>query len=286
VSDLHHDDRATVREWTDVLARVRFGTVEVAGKNVTGARIKAVAGRLANYADSDGSRVRPGIARIAVDLETDYVTVKRAVQYLGRVGLLRKVRAGSKAGHADEYQLAIPVDLLDREDLEVWSPTRHAREIERVANANRGRYSRRKPAPDPDDLRVPEVPAETDLRVPPVPAEAPSDAGPAGASGTDISRPAGASRTDLQVPQAPATYQDLDTTTTDHPDGDLGAAVTGPRATAAEQTPDFPVLPDRCDHGLPSRRRPDGQPSCALCRRAAVDAGLAQVIQLPARSAS
>ena len=42
---------ATVREWTDILARVRFGKVKVAGKTLTGATIKGVAARLASYAD-------------------------------------------------------------------------------------------------------------------------------------------------------------------------------------------------------------------------------------------
>jgi hypothetical protein len=291
VSDLFHQDHATVREWTDVLARVRFGTVKVAGRNITGGRIKAVAGRLADYADSDGSRVRPGIARIAVDIETDYATVKRAVQHLTRIGLLKRVRAGSRAGYADEYQLAIPVDLLDRGDLEVWSPSRHALEVKRLSDANRGRYQRREPTPDPDSVQVPDAPADTsedaDLRVPDAPAQEAVDAKPAGASRTDDPGPAGASRTDLRVPHAPATDHRPSHNYDRPPDEQLGTAVTGPRAHEADTKPDLPVLPDRCDHRLPSRRRPDGLPSCALCRRAvAADSRLAPVIPMPVRSAS
>jgi hypothetical protein len=210
------NERASVREWTDLLARIRFGTVKVAGKNITGATIKAVAGRLASYADSDGSRVRPGLPRLAVDLELDHGTVKRAVQLLARLGLLQRVRAGARPGHADEYQLAIPARLL--EETEVWTPARHTTEVARVRQATRGRYRRRAvPDPDPADLLVPHTPADAgpadtcrpaenpDLLVPAGPAEPYAPARPAGASRTDIRRPAGASGTDLQVPQGPAT---------------------------------------------------------------------------------
>ena len=285
MSDLFNQADATVREWTDVLARIRFGTVKVAGKNITGARIKAVAGRLANYADSNGSRVRPGLPRLAVDLEADYGSVKRAVQLLHHLGLLRLVRAGARPGHADEYQLAIPESLL--ESVELWSPSRHRLEVERVSEANRGRYKRRPVPPNPANLLVPQAPAEpvnnSGLLVPEAPADDPDDDRPAGATGTDIPRPAGATGTDLLVPQAPATDHrprhnpDLPTT------GDQGGKAAAPRANRPQ--PDSDAMPERCDHGLASRRRPDGTPSCALCRRSeATSTALAPVI--PIRSAS
>ncbi|WP_199514268.1 hypothetical protein [Nucisporomicrobium flavum] len=288
MSDLFDQERATVREWTDVLARVRFGTVKVAGRNVAGARIKAVAARLADYADSDGSRVRPGIARIAVDLESDYSSVKRAVQYLVRVGLLSLVRAGTAAGRADEYQLSIPASLTD--ELEVWSPARHHLETDRVRQANRGRYKKANPTADPENLRLPHAPADDETnsgpRVHQASADPADSVASAGASGTDFPAPAGASGTDLRVHQAPATEQDLDTTTTEPTDGDVCTAITGPRARETSDEPDTPRLADRCQHGLTSRRRPDGTPSCALCRRGiTANSPLAPVIPLrPAAS--
>jgi hypothetical protein len=212
---LAEDDSASARDWTDTLARIRIGTVRVAGKSVSGSAIKTVAERMARYGDADGSRVRPGIARLAVDLEMSYGTAKRAVQWLHGVGLLRLVQAASRPGHADVYQLALPVDLLER--VEVWTPARHSLEVGRVREANRGRYgSVRRRGPDPDpDLLVPEGPADDEtcgssvdpqvenLRVP----EGPAAARPAGPSGTDIGGPAGPSGTDLRVPQGPATNQ-------------------------------------------------------------------------------
>ncbi|MBG0560704.1 hypothetical protein [Actinoplanes aureus] len=288
MSDQFDEDRASVREWTDVLARIRFGTVKVAGRNIAGSRIKLVAARLADYADSDGSRVRPGLPRIAVDCEIDYSSAKRAVQYLTKVGLLRLVRAGARPGHADEYQLAIPVSLLDRDDLTVWSPAKHAMEVERVREATRGRYKRQPQSPDPGDLQGQEAPADKadnkDLQVPDEPAEPADTDRPAGASCTDITPPAGASCTDLQVHEAPATdhrpRHNYDRPT----DEDLRTAATGPRAHEADENPTISPLPALCEHGLSSRRRADGTPSCALCRRDVAAKPLAPVI--PIRSAS
>jgi len=262
------DDSANVREWTDVLARCRFGVVKVAGKTVAGSSIKAVAERLARYGDADGTRVRPGIARLAVDLEMSYGTVKRAVQHLHKVGLLRLVQAASRPGHADVYRLSLPVDLLDR--VEVWTPARHALEVERVREANRGRYpGRRDPGPGQGDLLVPEEPAEVaDLRV----SEGPAEPKPAGPSGTDISGPAGPSGTDLRVPQGPATNQEP-RHKTDQPN-QLGVR-TAASASAREDSDQDPVfaaeVEERCTAhpALAGGRRGDGAPACPLCRRGA-----------------
>lgn len=162
--------------------------------------------------------------------------------------------------------------------------------VAQVREATRGRYKKTPGTPDPGDLQVSDAPAGTaesdDLLVPEAPAEGGQNDRPAGASGTDIPAPAGASGTDLQVPQAPATdhrpIHNNDRPTT----GALRTAVTGPRDPEAVEEPDFPsdALPERCAHGLASRRRPDGQPSCALCRRELADTRLAPVI--PIRSAS
>ncbi|GLH97373.1 hypothetical protein [Phytohabitans aurantiacus] len=266
------DDSATVRDWTDVLARVRFGTVKVAGKNITGATIKAVAARCAAYADADGTRVRPGLARLAVDLELHFGSVKRAVQHLARLGLLRLVRPGARPGHADEYRLALPVDLLDR--IDVWTPARHRLEVERIRDANRGRYpGRRDPTPGQGDLLVPEGPAEeADLLVP----EGPAALKPAGPSGTDIGAPAGPCGTDLLVPQGPATHHGP----RHNPDQPNHHRVsTAASASARDDFPQDPSpvaeqaeqTPTHCpDHpGLAAGRRPDGKPACPLCRRGA-----------------
>lgn len=309
-------ENATVREWTDLLARIRFGTVKVAGKTITGRIIKAVGYRAANYADADGSRVRPGLPRLAVDLEIDHGTAKRAMQVIVRSGLLRLVRAGARPGLADEYQLTIPNDLLDREGLEVWSPARHRLEIERVREQTRGRYKRKDAQEaDPDAVRVPEVPADEEscgsqeypqvdpVQVPEGPADTPEREEPAGPAGTDIPAPAGPVRTDLRVPEAPATHHGPRHNPTHPTDEEPRTAVTGPRAREAEEPiseegdepaaadPERTAVPRGCPyHGraFAAGNRPDGKPACPLCRRSAppsVD-GLAAVIPLSRRSSA
>ncbi|WP_045746404.1 hypothetical protein [Actinoplanes rectilineatus] len=274
---------ATVREWTELLARIRFGTVKVAGKSLAGARIKAVAYRLANYADSDGTRVRPGIARVAVDVEVDYHTARRVIALLRKLGLLRLVRAGGRKG-VDEFRLTLPVDLLDRDDLEVWSPSRQRLEIERVSGSHRG-TPKGPEGPGGGESKVPEGSAnDTGSLVPEGSAIEDEDTGsliPEGSAqgpeGVAIADPSGTTKTPIAdpsgtrslIPQAPLTHHDLDTTTTHQPADEVRTAVTDSRVTGPATNPDFPTRPQRCDHGLPGGHRRDGKLACALCRVAA-----------------
>jgi hypothetical protein len=297
---------ASVREWTDILARIRFGTVRIAGKNITGARIKAVAGRMASYADGNGTRVRPGIARIAVDLETDYGTARRAITCLRNLGLLDLVRSGGRRG-ADEFRLTLPVDLLDRDDLEVWSPSRHRLEVERVSGANRGFPEGPGGGPSGSGTQVPEGPVKAlESQVPQGPVIQPpdggtlvpqgpakSDSGPSitGATGTAYLGVTGAAGTRSLVPQGPATHQDLDTRAPHHSGEDAPVTVTTPGAPGPATNPESPPLSNRCPHGLPGGLRGDGKPACALCRVGAPPTDqpserLATVIQLHTREAS
>jgi hypothetical protein len=246
----------TVREWTDILARIRFGTVAIAGKTYSAARIKLVAHRLANYADTDGTRIHPGIARLAVDLEIEYRTVRDTLAHLRRLGLLHLVRPATRRGHADEYRLTLPLDLLDRDDLEVWTPTRHAQHTQKVRETHRGTSRTPTCTPGPQDPAP--TPADAGTPGPQDPAASPEPPVAATSTRTTKSRCAGSSRTTTQGPQAPTTYQDHNTTPTDQPTPRLCATVTVSRANT---TP-----PGRCIHGLTAERRTDGRPACALCR--------------------
>jgi biotin operon repressor len=78
---------------------------------------KLVALVLASYADRDGSRVRPGNEVLAAVTGQSERSVKRCLSALRDLGLLVVARRGggrAGAGKATEYQLTIPVDLLDR----------------------------------------------------------------------------------------------------------------------------------------------------------------------------
>jgi hypothetical protein len=247
----------TVREWTDILARIRFGKVTIAGKTYSAARIKLVAHRLATYADHDGTRIHPGIARLAVDLEIEYRTVRDTLTHLRRLGLLQLVRPAAGHRRADEYRLTLPADLLDRDDLDVWTPTHHTQQTQRVRDAHRGTPRTRPTTCTPSPRTPAPIASGNAAPGPQDPAPAPQPPGGARSTATPRTSGAGSSRTVAQGPQAPTTYQDHHTTPTDHIQD-----VTVTLTPAPAPRPSNP----RCGHGLTTARRPDGQPACALCR--------------------
>jgi hypothetical protein len=284
------DQDTGVRAWVDLLARIRFGTQTANGRELSSTTIKAVAGRLAAYADfTTGARIRPGVARLAVDLETDVKTVKAGLAVLRRVGLLRLVATGGRSGAADRYQLTIPVDLLDREDIEVWSPARHDLEIDRIRRRDRGRTTRPTP-PDagPDgarttpEMQAPKGPAKPvdnqRSQAPTGPAQPPAAPKNEGPVSTARTGNAGPVSTEMQAPSGPAITQGSTTTTTTQPQRDLRTKVAVPRARApviqdqileVEQLAQPPPTlgPTRCpEHNLAAGTRPDGQPRCPVCR--------------------
>src|SRR6185369_8977734 len=123
-SDIHS---ATVREWTDVVRRTRLGRTT-----------KAVALTLATYADADGTRVFPGIARLSFDCELGYNVVQQCLSRLREFKLITLVRSGSVRGASDEYRLTVPEDL--DEHVPLPSPTQAKKEIEAIRERRRGKY--------------------------------------------------------------------------------------------------------------------------------------------------
>ena len=90
--------------WERVIRRVQMHTTA-----------KGIALILASYADSDGSRIRPGIQRMARVSCTSEKTVRRHVKFLCDAGFLVRTKHGNRwIGEVNEYQLTIPVDLLNR----------------------------------------------------------------------------------------------------------------------------------------------------------------------------
>ncbi|MGW4720896.1 hypothetical protein [Nocardia sp. NPDC004260] len=75
---------------------------------------KYVAVMLATYADRDGTRVRPGVDRMALVMCVSEPTVKRGMSELRAMGLIQRVKQGNRhAKKADEYRLTMPLNLLD-----------------------------------------------------------------------------------------------------------------------------------------------------------------------------
>ncbi|OZE13356.1 hypothetical protein CH249_01935 [Rhodococcus sp. 05-2255-3B1] len=74
---------------------------------------------LATYADTNGSRVRPGTDRLARVMGVSVPTVKRGLATLRETGFIQRVKQGNRWAHqADEYQLTVPPNLFDLEMLE------------------------------------------------------------------------------------------------------------------------------------------------------------------------
>ena len=95
--------------WRRIIRRCRLG-----------ASTKLVAAVLADYANPDGSRIRPGNGRLVAVTELSDKTVRNALDRLRDFGLIERVFEGSKMGRrglADEYRLSIPADLLDRVEM-------------------------------------------------------------------------------------------------------------------------------------------------------------------------
>jgi hypothetical protein len=121
------DQPITLRQWVDVMRRARLGRTT-----------KAVALMLATYADNDGTRVFPGVARLSVDCELTYNVVQGALKALRDAGLIQVVRRAARRGRADEYCLILAPDVLDRVD--VLTPAQVGTAAVALADRRRGRY--------------------------------------------------------------------------------------------------------------------------------------------------
>lgn len=73
----------------------------------------------ADYANADGTGVRPGTALLAVESESSYSRVQEAMRLARRAGLLFLARKGNRRkGQADEYWLIFHPELMDRVSVE------------------------------------------------------------------------------------------------------------------------------------------------------------------------
>ena len=101
------DYGASVNDWVNVVRRARLGRTT-----------KFIALLLASRADADGTRIFPGVARLAVEAECDYRTARRALDRLRKAGLIEVARRGARrSGKSDEYRLILVPDLLERCDV-------------------------------------------------------------------------------------------------------------------------------------------------------------------------
>jgi hypothetical protein len=114
-------------EWLDLIRRARLGRTT-----------KAVAVMLATYANEDGTRVFPGVARLAVVCELGYNTVKASLSALRAGGWLQQMSRAGERGRATEYRLTV------RDGEDVPTPAQIELEVERLRAAHpRGNGGRR-----------------------------------------------------------------------------------------------------------------------------------------------
>lgn len=118
---------ANTADWLSVVRRARLGRT-----------VKAVAFAVAGYANNDGTKVFPGIARLSVECELSAKVVKEAMSKLREAGLLEVVRPARRPGEANECRLVLAEGLLDRVD--VPTPAAHEMAIRHVSASIRGRY--------------------------------------------------------------------------------------------------------------------------------------------------
>ena len=122
------DYGANVNDWIRFVRRTRLGRTT-----------KAVAFALATYADSNGHRIFPGVAGLAVACELTYNVAQESLSALRDAGLIERVKHGTRRmGKADEYRLIIDPDVLER--IDVLDPNQVEKETERLMARRRGKH--------------------------------------------------------------------------------------------------------------------------------------------------
>lgn len=91
-------------EWERIIRRLQIPS-----------SVKYLALMVATYGDFDGTRVHPGVERLALVMCVSEKTVKRSLSELRELGLVERIKQGNRhAGMSDEYRLVVPADLMSR----------------------------------------------------------------------------------------------------------------------------------------------------------------------------
>lgn len=231
-------------DWEGVVRRARLGSVIPARKGkggkvtkggMSGTLFTGIALGWSSYANPDGSRVKPGDATVAIDLETSIAAVRAVRQALLALGLMQQVGSRQK-GFGIEYRLTMPSDLLDRVD--VLTPAQHKLAANRLRDSARG-----KPTPGWSS-GLPEVGVPVDYPQSEAPLVLGGPVGhpadpikptPGWSSGTTESEFGWSSGTSLGGPVDTHTYQGPSKGTTGHSLEEVRSKAEGPPAQAAAE---------------------------------------------------
>lgn len=239
---------------------------------------KLVAAYCAQYGDLDGNEIRPGEKRLALETCLGERTVREAFATLREIGLLVRVRSGSKMGRrrlADEYKLAIPENVADK--VSEWNVRANRGRLGLVDDGTgddltRGaRSPRRRPAPpagdEPEENRTNQPTAREEQRQ-----EMPVIAENTGST--------------LQEPPAGAAAHHNSDHTSMTPTPETVLLSQQPLTSREDEAEEDPISPPadlasrrRCPHGRSSRRNDRGQPRCEDCRAAEVQAVAVEQIE-------
>lgn len=203
-------------EWLDVVRRARLGRTT-----------KAVAVMLATYANQDGTRVFPGIPRIAVVCEVGYNTAQRCLTDLREFGLIERVYRAGASGKADEYRLILADGVGER----VPTPAQIDLEIRKV----------RRPWGGPRTTPSGEVKPDESQPLPTARGEAEESDGDTSTHGAMGEEPTSTHGTTgpLPAPCVATNHAHEPLTTTNHETADVRTAVTVPREATPDQDPIF-----------------------------------------------
>lgn len=212
---------------------------------------------LAGHADPDGSRVRPGNDRLAAITGDSEKNVRRILGVLrDDLGLVKVTKRGGGrwgTGRATEYQLTIPVDLLER--MEVLDPDCSAPLL------SGHQMSTQNGEPSVDEA------VRTDTWMSSHKTEPPVDNSDEGES----DRTSGAATEPMTGhPEPSDRTSGCPTTSHDQPPKEttFGHHPAQPQtAHEDEQTEEAPSKSSKCEHGLRLTFRTDGTPGCPCCRR-------------------
>lgn len=84
---------------------------------------KYLALMLATYANADGTKVQPGVKRLAIVMQVSRKTVIRGFGDLRELGLVERVKQGNRhAQENDSYRLTAPWDLPDSPHMSLLDP--------------------------------------------------------------------------------------------------------------------------------------------------------------------
>ncbi|WP_027934553.1 helix-turn-helix domain-containing protein [Amycolatopsis thermoflava] len=216
---------------------------------------KLVAFTLRTHADPDGTRVRPGLARLCVLTELSYATVRRARRQLVDVGLLALHKRGNRRlGKADEYRLILAEDVLERVEWLNPSQIDEAAEAIAAARAEAEAARRAKKQGSPSTPK----PSDQDSHTTPGNPDQGSEATP---DGSDQGSPA-SGKTAIRAHRKPPSG-----VASEPPPNQVTKPQNRPAPTHLPAQPQ--TAREKCPHGIRTGTRGDGTLACALCRREA-----------------